>query len=77
MTLTVRLDDRTQAELDQLLADGVGPSRNSIVRDAIHQAMRAHIEQRLRRSSEAIMNDPDEQQRLRELSQDMDSLRAW
>jgi len=32
----------------------------------------AHIEQRLRRSSEAIMNDPDEQQRLRELSPDMD-----
>jgi hypothetical protein len=76
-TLTVRLDDRTQAELDRLLAEGAGPNRNAIVRSAIHQAMRAHIEYRLRASSEQIMNDPGEQLRLRELADDMDDLRAW
>ena len=76
-TLTVRLDDRTQTELDQLLSEGFGPNRNAIVRQAIHQTLRAHIEERLRRSSKAIMADPGEQQRLAELTEDMDDLRAW
>ncbi len=76
-TLTVRLDASTEAELARLLADGVGPNRNAIVRDAIHQAARNHIEQRLREQSEAIMNDPAERKRAQELYEDMDDLRAW
>ncbi|PZS11309.1 MAG: hypothetical protein DLM55_01870 [Acidimicrobiales bacterium] len=76
-TLTVRLDDRTEAELARLLADGVGPNRNAIVRDAIHQATRNHIEQRLREQSAAIMNDPTERKLGEELYEDMDNLRAW
>ncbi|MGH3544534.1 MAG: hypothetical protein ACRDPW_01160 [Mycobacteriales bacterium] len=76
-TLTVRLDDHTEAELARLLADGVGPNRNAIVRDAIHLAVRNHIERRLRAQSEAIMNDPAERKRAEELYEDMDDLRAW
>ena len=67
-TVTVRLDDKTRKELEQV-AEEMGDSISEVVRKAIHLAWFTTMQERMRRESAEIASDPaerEEAERIRE-----------
>lgn len=73
--LTIRID----AEVEQALASltSAGQSRSEAVRKAILDAERARRRAQLRAEAEELRNDPQDVAAARELTAEMDGLRAW
>jgi Arc/MetJ-type ribon-helix-helix transcriptional regulator len=66
--MTVRVDDKTRQELDEVAAE-LGASASEVIRKAIHLAWFATMQDKMRRESAEIANDPaerEEAQRIRE-----------
>jgi predicted transcriptional regulator len=59
--VTVRLDDKTRKELEQV-AQELGGSTSDIVRKAIHLAWFTTMQERMRRESAEIAADPAERE---------------
>lgn len=74
-TLTIRID----AEVEQALAalTSAGQSRSEAVRKAILGAERARRRAQLRAEAEELRNDPEDVAAARELTAEMDAVRAW
>ncbi len=74
-TLTIRID----AEVERALAalTGTGQSRSEAVRKAILDAERARRRAQLRAEAEELRNDPEDVTAARELTAEMDTVRAW
>ncbi|MDP9865821.1 MULTISPECIES: ribbon-helix-helix protein, CopG family [Streptosporangium] len=67
-TVTVRLDDKTRRELEQV-AEEMGESISEVVRKAIHLAWFTTMQERMRKESAEIASDPaerEEAERIRE-----------
>ncbi|MFC4060523.1 ribbon-helix-helix protein, CopG family [Planomonospora corallina] len=67
-TVTVRLDEKTRRELEQV-AEEMGESVSEVVRKAIHLAWFTTMQERMRKESAEIANDPaerEEAERIRE-----------
>ncbi|GGL30908.1 DUF6290 family protein [Planomonospora parontospora] len=67
-TVTVRLDEKTRKELEQV-AEEMGESVSEVVRKAIHLAWFTTMQERMRKESADIANDPaerEEAERIRE-----------
>ncbi|MER5418350.1 DUF6290 family protein [Streptosporangium roseum] len=67
-TVTVRLDDKTRKELEQV-AEEMGESISEVVRKAIHLAWFTTMQERMRKESAEIASDPaerEEAERIRE-----------
>ncbi|WP_433243099.1 DUF6290 family protein [Streptosporangium sp. CA-135522] len=67
-TVTVRLDEKTRKELEQV-AEEMGESISEVVRKAIHLAWFTTMQERMRKESAEIANDPaerEEAERIRE-----------
>jgi Arc/MetJ-type ribon-helix-helix transcriptional regulator len=73
--LTLRTDDEVERALQALTSDG--RSRSEAVRTAILAAERAQRRALLRAEAESLRNDPDEVAASRELTAEMDAIRAW
>jgi Arc/MetJ-type ribon-helix-helix transcriptional regulator len=66
--MTVRVDEKTRKELDETAAE-LGESASEVIRKAIHLAWFATMQDRMRRESAEIANDPaerEEAERIRE-----------
>jgi len=74
-TLTIRTDVEVEQALESLTRDG--QSRSEATRAAILEAERAHRRARLRAEAEQLRNDPEDVAASRELSAEMDAIRAW
>ena len=74
-TLTIRTDPEVEKALESLTRDG--RSRSEAVRAAILAADREKRRARMRAEAEAIRNDPDEAAASRQLTDQMDTIRAW
>lgn len=61
--------------LQALTSDG--QSRSEAARSAILEAERTHRRARLRAEAESLRNDPDDVAASRELTAEMDAIRAW
>jgi predicted transcriptional regulator len=59
--VTVRVDEKTREELDQVAAE-LGASPSEVIRKAIHLAWYAAMQDRMRRESAEIAADPAEQE---------------
>lgn len=57
-SFSVRIDEETERELESLTAETT--SRNAAIAEAIHEAYRNQIYERVRRESEELFNDPDD-----------------
>ncbi|ACZ90362.1 MULTISPECIES: DUF6290 family protein [Streptosporangium] len=67
-TVTVRLDEKTRKELEQV-AEEMGESISEVVRKAIHLAWFTTMQERMRKESAEIASDPaerEEAERIRE-----------
>lgn len=73
--LTLRTDDEVERALQALTSDG--RSRSEAVRTAILAAERAQRRALLRAEAKSLRNDPDEVAASRELTAEMDAIRAW
>ncbi|MFF0575808.1 ribbon-helix-helix protein, CopG family [Streptosporangium saharense] len=60
-TVTVRLDEKTRKELEQV-AEEMGGSISEVVRKAIHLAWFTTMQERMRRESAEIASDPAERE---------------
>jgi Arc/MetJ-type ribon-helix-helix transcriptional regulator len=67
--VTVRLDDKTQQELDEV-AEELGGSASDVVRKAIHLAWFTTMQERMRRESAEIAADPAERE-------EAEKIREW
>ncbi|HZI96219.1 MAG TPA: hypothetical protein VFD41_01690 [Actinomycetales bacterium] len=74
-TLTIRTDHEVERALQALTSDG--RSRSEAARSAILAAERTHRKARLRAEAESLRNDPDDVAASRELTAEMDAVRAW
>lgn len=74
-TLTIRTDSAVERALQELTRDGL--SRSEATRAAILEAERAHRRARLRAEAESLRNDPEDVAASRELTAEMDAIRAW
>jgi Arc/MetJ-type ribon-helix-helix transcriptional regulator len=74
-TLTIRTDPEVEKALESLTRDG--RSRSEAVRAAILAADREERRARMRAEAEAIRNDPDEAAASRQLTEEMETIRAW
>jgi Arc/MetJ-type ribon-helix-helix transcriptional regulator len=66
--VTVRVDEKTRQELDQMAAE-LGASTSEVIRKAIHLAWFAAMQDKMRRESAEIAADPaerEEAERIRE-----------
>ena len=68
-TVTVRLDDKTRKELEQV-AEELGGSASEIVRKAIHLAWFTTMQDKMRRESAEIAADPAERE-------EAEKIREW
>jgi len=68
-TVTVRLDDKTRKELEQV-AEELGGSTSDVVRKAIHLAWFTTMQDRMRRESAEIAADPAERE-------EAEKIREW
>ncbi|HEY7857839.1 MAG TPA: hypothetical protein VIC82_05005 [Candidatus Nanopelagicales bacterium] len=73
-TLTIRTDNEVERALESLTRDGL--SRSEAARAAILEAERTHRRARLRAEAEALRNDPDDVAASRDLTAQMDAIRA-
>jgi Arc/MetJ-type ribon-helix-helix transcriptional regulator len=73
--LTLRTDDEVERALQALTSNG--RSRSEAVRTAILAAERAQRRALLRAEAKSLRNDPDEVAASRELTAEMDAIRAW
>ncbi|WP_214409567.1 ribbon-helix-helix protein, CopG family [Sphaerisporangium fuscum] len=60
-TVTVRVDEKTRKELEQV-AEELGESPSEVIRKAIHLAWFTTMQERMRRESQEIANDPEERE---------------
>lgn len=67
--VTVRLDDKTRKELEQV-AEELGGSTSDVVRKAIHLAWFTTMQDRMRRESAEIAADPEERE-------EAEKIREW
>lgn len=67
--VTVRLDDKTRKELDQV-AEELGGSTSDVLRKAIHLAWFTTMQDRMRRESAEIAADPEERE-------EAEKIREW
>jgi Arc/MetJ-type ribon-helix-helix transcriptional regulator len=74
-TLTIRTDPEVEKALESLTRDG--RSRSEAVRAAILAADREKRRARMRAEAETIRDDPDEAAASRQLTDQMDTIRAW
>lgn len=74
-SFTVRLDDETEHKLADLTNEG--QSRNAVIRYALELAHRAQAENRMRRESAALLNDPEEQAEIAAAREAMGAGDAW
>lgn len=74
-SLTIRTDPDVERALDALTSEGL--SRSEAARTAILEAERAHRRGRLRAEAESLRNDPADRAASRQLTVEMDALRAW
>lgn len=74
-SLTIRTDPEVERALEGLTRDGL--SRSEAVRTAILEADRALRRARLRAEAESLRNDPEDVAASRELTAEMDAIRAW
>jgi predicted transcriptional regulator len=66
--VTVRVDEKTRDELDQVAAE-LGTTTSEVIRKAIHLAWFAAMQDKMRRESAEIATDPaerEEAERIRE-----------
>jgi Arc/MetJ-type ribon-helix-helix transcriptional regulator len=66
--MTVRVDEKTRKELDEVAAE-IGESASEVIRKAIHLAWFAAMQDKMRRESAEIASDPaerEEAERIRE-----------
>lgn len=68
-TVTVRLDDKTRKELEQV-AEELGGSTSDVVRKAIHLAWFTTMQDKMRRESAEIAADPAERE-------EAEKIREW
>jgi predicted transcriptional regulator len=68
-TVTVRLDDKTRKELEQV-AEELGGSTSELVRKAIHLAWFTTMQDKMRRESAEIAADPAERE-------EAEKIREW
>lgn len=74
-SLTIRTDPEVERALEALTREGL--SRSEAARTAILEAERAHRRARLRAEAESLRNDPEDVAASRELTAEMDAIRAW
>lgn len=74
-SFTVRLDDEAEHKLDELTDEG--QSRNAVIRHALELAHRAQAEDRMRRESAALLNDPDDRAEIAAAREAMGAGDAW
>jgi hypothetical protein len=75
MTYSLRPDPEIEAALRTL---GVTPgNRSRIIKEAILALAKATTDKRLRAESERIAADPNDRAELRQVHEDLDSVRAW
>jgi predicted transcriptional regulator len=67
--VTVRVDEKTRKELDQV-AEELGGSTSEVIRKAIHLAWFTTMQDRMRRESAEIASDPAERE-------EAEQLREW
>jgi hypothetical protein len=73
--VTFRTDERTDAALAELTADGATVSQ--AIRRALADAARQRRRDDLRREAIALANDPADRAESRRVLKEMDELRAW
>jgi predicted transcriptional regulator len=74
-SFTVRLDTERERKLSELTEDG--QSRNAVIRYALDLAYRARIEDRMRRESAALLEDPADLAEIRGARAAMGAGDAW
>ena len=74
-TIRVRLTEEIARELDELA--GEARAHNAAVVNAIHEAYRTFADERMRRESEAIRDDPEDQAEIAAAREAMGSGEAW
>jgi hypothetical protein len=74
-TLSIRVDEATQRELAELTRDGV--SRNAAIVNAVHEAYRRSVYERIRREAEKLNNDPEYQAEVRAIREEFGHDDAW
>ncbi|MGD0068631.1 MAG: ribbon-helix-helix protein, CopG family [Streptosporangiaceae bacterium] len=67
--VTVRVDEKTRKELDQVVEE-LGGSTSEVIRKAIHLAWFTTMQERMRRESAEIANDPAERE-------EAEKIREW
>jgi Arc/MetJ-type ribon-helix-helix transcriptional regulator len=67
--VTVRVDDKTRRELDQVVEE-LGGSASEVIRKAIHLAWFTTMQDRMRRESAEIAADPAERE-------EAEQIREW
>jgi antitoxin component of RelBE/YafQ-DinJ toxin-antitoxin module len=67
--VTVRVDDKTREELDQVAAE-LGASPSEVIRKAIHLAWFAAMQEKMRQESAEIAADPAERE-------EAEQIREW
>jgi Arc/MetJ-type ribon-helix-helix transcriptional regulator len=67
--VTVRVDEKTRKELDQVVEE-LGGSTSEVIRKAIHLAWFTTMQDRMRRESAEIASDPAERE-------EAEKLREW
>jgi Arc/MetJ-type ribon-helix-helix transcriptional regulator len=67
--VTVRVDDKTRRELDQVVEE-LGGSASEVIRKAIHLAWFTTMQDRMRRESAEIAADPVERE-------EAEQIREW
>jgi hypothetical protein len=74
-TLTIRTDTEVDRALEALTRDG--RSRSEATRQAILAAERAQRRAELRAEAEALRNDPEDVRAAKQLTAEMEAIRAW
>lgn len=77
-TITFRTDPQIDAELAELTPpDDPDIDRSTVIRDAIHAAVRLRRRERLREEALRVASDPDDLAEIAAVQREMDDLRAW
>lgn len=74
-TMSIRVDEKARHEIDELTAPG--KSRNAAILDAVHEAYRQSVYERMRLESAALRDDPEYQEEIRAIREDMGAGDAW
>jgi predicted transcriptional regulator len=75
VTLSVRLDEETERELAELASES--SSRHAAVVNAIHEAYRHLVLERIHRGSTDLDNDPDDRAEVEAARQELGGGGAW